>query len=360
MPRTNGTRLAATPLAAPAAPALAAPDRLAVPPPDPDPVARLAEKVRSLSMAGRVSFLPYLDPYTEETSLMRRMYPLMLRNPVVKQSLQHKVLSVAALDMMVVPAADGARDDEVADACRYALANAVEGEFLAVAEEILFPALIWKSVVAEKVWYPELWTRGKFTGKRFYRAVKAKKNAEPVYDEFSNLTGIRATGWGQAETFAPDDFLVLKNWPLFGGPGMSDLRAAYLYVWQLDTVEKLHLIHLDKFISPIVKATYDATFNHQLDGAKLDRDLEALKGGRSWIRVPAGVQIESLQLAVRGEAEFLDKCKDLREQIALRICKCSRPTRAATCAGTAACRRPRPSCSCGSWPRGWPACSIPG
>lgn len=284
---------------------------------DRDPVAVLAEKVRSATLAGRVSFLPWLDPYTEETVAMRRMYPIMLRNPVVKQSLQHKVHAVAALDMLVVPADETNRDHEVADFARYNYTEAMEGGFPALVEEILFPALIYKSSISEKVWYPDLWGRGKFRGKRFYRAFKAKEHVDPLYDEFRNLVGVRATGFGQAEIFPPEDFVVLKNWPLFGGPGMSDLRAAYGYVWQLDTIEKLHLIHLEKFLSPVMGATYDTTFD-LANLPKLEADLAAVRA-RGWLLTPDSVKVAAMTLATRGEAEFLAKCKDIREQLTLSI-----------------------------------------
>lgn len=295
----------------------AAPVDRAVPPLVSNPVNRLDEKVRAATLAGRVNFLPYLDPYTEETPQMRKMYPVMLRHPVVKQALSTKVESVAQLEMQMVPASESARDHEIADFALYQYQKAMHGGFQGLVQEILYPGLIYKSAVCELVWNEKLWGRGKHVGKRFLRALKAKEFAQLVQDEFRNIVGVRAMGFGQAETFSPDDFAIFINFRLFWGAGMSDLRAAYYSLWELDTVSKLHGIHLEKFLTPVVSASYGTAFDMN-ELPALQADL-ALMRSRSWITIPDTVKLESMQLAVRGEAEFLEYCRDRREQIALSI-----------------------------------------
>jgi SPP1 gp7 family putative phage head morphogenesis protein len=295
----------------------ALPGDRAVQPVQPDPVNELREKVRAATLAGRVNFLPYLDPYTEETPQMRRMYPIMLRHPVVKQALATKVESVAQLPMQIVPASDSPRDAEISDGALYALTSAIDGEFQGIAKEILYHGLIYKNSVCELVWYEDLWKRGRFAGKRFFRALKAKEFAQLVQDEFRNIVGVRAMGFGQAETFSPDDFAIFRNFALFHGAGMSDFRAAYKPLWELDTVEKLHGIHLEKYLSPMVHASYGPAFDvNQLPA--LQTDLGLMRS-RSWIATPPDVQLAALQMATRGESEYLEYCRDRREQIALSI-----------------------------------------
>lgn len=295
----------------------AVPPGNSVAPLTPNPIRALEEKVRAATLAGRVNFLPYLDPYTEETPAMRRMYPVMLRHGVVKQSLATKVESVAQLPMQVQPASDGQRDAEVADFVRYAYQDALDGEWQGLVQEILYPALILKSSICELVWYLDLWNRGRWQGKRFLKCLKAKEFATPIQDEYRNIVGIRAIGFGQSEIFSPEDYAVFFNFRLFHGAGMSDLRAAYILLWQLDTVEKIHGIHLENYLTPHKVATYSAGFDlNQLPF--LEADLQLMKS-RTWAIVPDTVKLESLQMATRGESEYLEYCKDRREQIALSI-----------------------------------------
>jgi Protein of unknown function (DUF935) len=296
------------------------------PAPRPTP-GQFAEKVRSWVAAGRVSFLPWLDPYTEETEQMRRMYPVMLRHGVVKQALLTKVHSVAALDLQTTPASYTTRDREVAEFVRYAYTTSIEGRFISLAEEVLLPALINKHSISEKVWYEGLWERGRWRGKRMLRCVKAKEHARLVQDEFRNVTGVQSYGFNNVnqDPWPASDFVIFKNLALFQGPGMSDLRAAYKHLWELDTVEKLHTIYLDQFGRPKVHATYADNFTILPDPTKgtdglpgLETDLQEF-GNRGWFLTPDSVKMEALSLATQSQADHLAFCKDRREQIAISI-----------------------------------------
>src|SRR5215831_20579952 len=55
--------------------------------------ARTIEKVRTATVSGRIRFLPWFDPYTEETPEIRNEYRKMLVEPAVKAAFQTKVLS---------------------------------------------------------------------------------------------------------------------------------------------------------------------------------------------------------------------------------------------------------------------------
>jgi hypothetical protein len=270
--------------------------------------------VQTWVAAGRVSFLPYCDPYTEETPAMRRMYLTMLRNPVAKTALLTKVQSVAALDLQTTPASEEPRDEEVAEFIRYALTDALDMGFPGACEEILVPGLVKPPNVVESVWHDSLWPRGRWRGKRMYRCFKSKEFADPMQDEYRNIVGIRAGGYGQSRVYDLEDFIVFQNLSLYQGPGMSDMRAAYTAMWELDTVAKLHVIHLEKYIDPYLVATnvdkdYQAALGVELEKAK----------ARRWLIPPDGAIVQAMSLSQKGPAEYLEFCKDRREQITLSI-----------------------------------------
>lgn len=279
------------------------------------PAEILGEKVYSATLHG-LSFLPYLDTTTEETQAIRDTYPTMLKSPVVKAALHGKVCAVSSLDLQSQPPDESPRAQEVADFTRYAYTQAIDGGFPKLAESILIPMLIFGTNVVEKVWMKDLWPRGKWAGRRFYRDMKAKdlSGLIIVEDEFRNVIGLKSTRYGQNEVFDPRDFVIARNMSLFEGPGQSDLRAAYAAYWKLDTVEKLRVIHLEKFTSPFLQGTY----NDSTDLPKLEAALAAAKS-RTWITIPEGVKVDCLSLATRGEAEFAQAIRDFKEDIALAI-----------------------------------------
>jgi hypothetical protein len=274
---------------------------------------------------GWVNFMPNLrsdhSPYHRQQCFRR-----MLHHDAVKAPLLQKVYSVSSLDIQATPASDSPRDIEIADFVKYQFTDAIEGEFPQVAESILLPALLTKNSVCEKVWRADTWPRGRFRGKRFYRTLKSKENAALKWDKFRNLTGVEGTGDdGKQRTWDPKDFVIFRNLPLFEDDGTADLEAVYDLVYRLDTIEQVHLIHLDKFTSPATVATYedgmkvkDADGNETPIEDALQSPLQAFKS-RNWIIVPKGVQLEALQLAQRGEAEFAAKCDELRQRIALAL-----------------------------------------
>lgn len=277
----------------------------------------LGEKVLAATAAGQITFLPYLDRYTEETETIRRAYWSMLKSPVVKAALLGKIFAVAALDLQVHPVnEDDPRDRAVAEFVHYAYTQAAEGGLPKLLETILLPGLIDKFSVVEKVWDADPWPRGKWRGKRFYRAFKAKENVRLEQDEYRNITGVVSNRFGQggSDPFDPRDFIIFRNLPLFEGVGMSDFRAAYGAYWRLDTVEKLRVIHLEKFTSPYFKGTY----KDEDDRDELASEMEKAKS-RSWIVIPDGAQLEALSIATRGEKEFDDAARSYKEDIALAI-----------------------------------------
>ncbi len=304
-------------------------------------MADLNEKIVYSETIGHLQFLPYLGTDASEPEKYpyrkRQCYRAMLNHDAVKAPLLSKVYSITSLELNTTPASDTARDGEIADFVKYQFTDAIEGEFQQVAESILLPAFLIKNSINEKVWYKEgdkwtapggLWPSGKFAGKRFYRTFKAKENAEIVEDDFNNIVAIKGQDIDGEETeFDPQDFVIFKHLPLFEDLGTADLEAVYDLVWKLDTVEKIHNLHLHKFTSPAVVASYGPSVQKIKDPKtgkeiSIQKNLEpnlASFGSRNWLIVPEAVKVESMQLATRGEAEFAAKCDELRQRIALAI-----------------------------------------
>lgn len=296
------------------APTSAAPDYA---PSQPDRLAEFQEKIVA-AMAFGVTFLPYLDPYTEETIEIKAAYRKMIRSPVVKAGLLQKVYSVASQDLQVAAVSDSPRDQDAAEFVRYAYTDAIEGGaggLPRMAEAILLPFLIDGKTVAERVWYKEPWQRGRWRGKQFYRDFKSKDTDQLTLnvDKFLNITSVTGRGEdGRYHDFPASDFIIGKHLAMFDGPGSSDLRAAYSAWWTLETLETLHRIHLGKFNGPFIVGTFG-------DGQQttLERNIKNAKGN-SWVVIPEGSKIELMNFVLAGDA-FLAKCKDLKENIAIAI-----------------------------------------
>lgn len=298
--------------------------RLGGPPVRPEPAEEgsldlFREKVLASALTGRQQFLPWLDRYTHETPQIRRVYREMMKSAVVKAALLSKVINVASQDLQVHPAEDTERDRAAADFARRAVLSC-QGGMRKIAETLLLPLLIDGHVVAEKGL--ELSQRGPTRGKVVYKHLKAKDTQDApavqlVTDEFRNVTGVYASGFGQGETFDPRGYVILSHMGLFESPaGTSDFRAAYAAYWKLDTVEKLRIIYLEKYTTPLLKGTYPA--GDYESKASVERAMAQAKGG-TWFSVPEGVMVEVMQIAMRGESEFQKAIADYKEEIALAI-----------------------------------------
>lgn len=280
-------------------------------------VSIVGEKIRSSSAIGQLQLLPYLDQWSQETYEHRRAYPLMMSDPIVKPALLGKIYAIASLDLQMTPAGETERDEEVAAFCQYAYTRAFDGGFPRLAEEILLHGWMFGTAIVEPVMSPDLWDRGKWQGKRFWKTAKAKEldGTNLVWDEFKNIVGVRAMRFGQNETFPASDFLIFRNNPMYGGPGTSEFRAAYAAWWRKNTVEKIRAIYLEKSATGMPVATYE----NPGDKESLEETMANLKD-RNWAIVPKTVQIELLTLAASGSSEAYDKAiKDYDEKICLAI-----------------------------------------
>jgi hypothetical protein len=264
---------------------------------------RTVEKLRA-AVAGGLRFLPRLDNYTEETSEIRAAYRLMLREPVLKSAHKTKVEAVAQLDWQVLPAdKKDPRAVDIAECLRHCL-KLVSGRTVRIARGVLGGALLDGFSVVEKKWTQI--RRGKWAGKWCWEMLKSKdtRNLTLSTDQFRNITAVRPLAFGIGQEFRPQDFLIYTYGGLFESAlGTSDHRAAYGSFWFKDTVKRLWGLHLDKYVSPVLKGTY----SDYVQKVALEEAMEQARSD-TWLTIPAGATVDALQLATRGEAEFEAAC----------------------------------------------------
>jgi phage gp29-like protein len=281
---------------------------------------RVAEKVR-VAVAGGLRFFPQLDRYTEETSEIRQAYRLMLRDPVLRSAHDYKVQGVSSLDWNVIPtsstpAGPTDRDEEVAEFWRHCFRR-VEGGTPAIVDAVVAGALVDGFSVSN--WSAEPEADGDFAGKLVLDRVKPKdtRYLQLLTDEFRNVTGVRAGTYNGGHVFDPaaDNLLVYSHSSLFASPsGTSDHRAAYGAWWLKDVVTKLLALHLDKWVSPALKGTYSTRDQKEA----LEEALENLRAD-GWLTIPMGAAVEALQIATRGESEFIEALERCDKQMLIGV-----------------------------------------
>lgn len=289
--------------------------------------AELREKIVSSEYSSRYPILPYLRPLDITWLPCHEWEEFLLAlkdHPIVKAALLQKLFSVASLDPQFEPASEAPRDQEIAEFTRYGFTRVLSMPETLM--EILYPALILKQSVCEMVFNDELHTRGRWVGKRFLKAIKAKRGATLVEDEFGNVTGVKGKNAdGEEVTWEGDDlasFFWFKNLPLFGQP-TSDFLACCNLIIEYENLKSMRNIHLERYTSPIIDATYSG--QGVLENGKklthaqaLEPRLAALKA-RGWIMHSDEVNIKGLELATRGEAEFQAALDSLEQKIVLSI-----------------------------------------
>jgi hypothetical protein len=80
--------------------------------------------------------------------------------------------------------------------------------------------------------------------------------------------------------------------------------------WFKDTIKKLWGLHLDKYVSPMLMGTYQTVDQK----AALEVALEQARAN-TWMTIPTGVLVSAVQMATRGEAEFLAACQYQDQQM---------------------------------------------
>lgn len=276
------------------------------------------EKVKA-GPAGMIlpKFLPYADDTTGETAEMRSHYRKMIGDPLVKPALLGKLLSVAALDLRIIPYDKrNERDKMVSKFVDYVLRDRLADSIPGLVWNMGLHAMIDGYSISEKVWGVE--DRGLWQYKWVLKALKPKLVDDEVVletDEFQNVKGVRALRYNSDELFHPRNFVIFRHMSMYGSPvGMSDLRAAYSVYWMLDSVRKLRAVALEKRAIPPLIGTYTVN-SHR---ASLQAALERLKSS-SWATIPESALITALDIAGRSEDLFANAMRDLREDLFMAI-----------------------------------------
>lgn len=280
------------------------------PPQDPDRSRLLTDKLVATLATGKLRFLHYTDPHTQETAEMRRAYRRMLKEPSIKSPLLDKVFSVASLDLLVNPAIeDDERQQEKADFAKDLILG-FPGGLRLIAERVLLPALIEGYSICEPDW--QLATRGKWRFK-YTLGDLFSPDSDWYTLEVDDRNRIKAvTSRFTNETWAPSEFVIFRHLSIFDSPlGMSDLRAAYRAYWLKDTAWKLRAIGLERFTLPMVKATYDV--NAKGHKASIE---EAVRNARAmgYILLPEGATVEAMELATKSQSDFKAAIEDLDKE----------------------------------------------
>jgi hypothetical protein len=264
--------------------------------------AGVVEKIRVASAGGRFRFLPWYDPYTEETPEMRASYRLMLADPIVLGAFRTTVFSVISQEWQFQPDDDDdPRQREAVEFCRYVFGK-VEGGTPAVGWSVLAHGQIDGHSVCEPVWDPDPIPFGRFRGKRRFLRVKAKDTRflQLGIDSYRNVTAVRGMGFNAGRVYDPAGFAVFSNLPLFENPaGMSAMRSCYGAFWRKDTALKLRSLHLSNYVGPYLKGTYgDASAKLALEEAFAEAKSD------HWLTVPATCLVEAIDLSMKGTEEF--------------------------------------------------------
>jgi hypothetical protein len=262
----------------------------------------VVEKVRVAAQGGRLRFLPWYDPYTDETPEIRREYPKMLVEPTVKAAFQTKILSVVSLPVQFNPPDDDdPRQQEAADFCRWTFKH-LEGGTPAAGWDILSGAVVKGHSLCEKVWPVDPLPSGRFRGKRPIVAIKAKDTdfLQPLVDAYRNVEAIRGYGFNAGRTWPVDTFVRFSYLDLYRNPGgMSDFRAAYRAYWQKHTAWQLWGLNLGSNTGPFIVGRYGDVSQK----AALDAALEEARG-HTWLSIPMNAAVEVIHLAAGEQAAF--------------------------------------------------------
>jgi len=278
-------------------------------------------RVRTGAAKGRFTFLPYLDSLTGETQAHRNAYPQMLREPSVKAGILEKVLSIAALDVATNTTGDGPNDQEAAEFGLHLIGRIRATDWdvsglPAFCETVVLPGLITGYSISEKTWHIE--ERGRWKGRLLLR-LKSRMPGQQVdleVDEHNNITAVIGRGASSGQRFEPHQFVIWRHLPLWDSPaGTSDLRAAYRAYFCIDTATKLRMIFLSKFAAgPMLKGTYaDSGQRGELEDA-----MESA-AANTWISIPDGVQVEMVDLAMKGTSDFKSAVDDFQQEVLLGI-----------------------------------------
>lgn len=292
----------------------------------------LAEQIRAYGSAN-LRLTPFFENLTGETPEIRSTYRQVLKEPTVKAALLGKIFAVSQLDLQMAAGDKTPWGQNIANFNRDNIAKS-KGGTRHVVESMLFGALLDGYSVSEKVRAPA--ERGKWKGKVVLKHLKSKDTqysagmaglgvftpgasgwgrVQITVDEFKNVVGIYAGSPNEGEEFNPNDFVVFTYLKLFESPlGMSDMRAINRASSCKEAAIKLRMIFLDKYTGPYLVG------KHNNETTKLFMEA-AFKKARAagYISIPEGSEVEVINLAMSGTADFKSAIDDFDREILIGI-----------------------------------------
>lgn len=273
------------------------------------------EQMRTHAGVSRVRTTPFTDNWTGETPEMRWAYRKSLSEPAVKAALLGKIISVCALDLQIDPKnKKDPQQHENAQLVKHCITSC-KGGTPGLIWEILSGGLIDGWSICEKVWGRE--ERGQYRGYRILKALKSKDTRfiQPEVDPYRNVIGLWNFRGNAGHRFDPADFVHFSYLSLFQNPcGMSDLRAAYRAIQVIPAVQLMRAVFLEKFIGPWMKGKVKT----QSLKAKMLSELQQARA-KGVIVLDEGSDVEVIDLATRGTADYQACLDDLRKEIATSV-----------------------------------------
>lgn len=275
----------------------------------------LAEQIKTYAGAFPLRFGHFQDNITHETPEIRASYRLALIEPTVKATLIAKVLNVAQLELTVNPASKRNKwDKHIAEFTQTALRRC-KGGVPQIVWNIAAPGLVDGWSLTEKV--SAVGDQGILKGRWTLAALKSKdtKYLWPITDNYRNVIGYQASQGNQGVYLDSKDFVHFNYMSFFENPlGLSDLRAAYRAIQCKLAAIKLRMMFLDRYTGPWMMGRYrDTTMR-----AELEAGLAAARAS-GYITIPDGTDVQLLNLAMSGTADFAAAIDAFDKEIAVSI-----------------------------------------
>ena len=269
------------------------------------PVSRITPEDRSRMRAlgellansyhqGQFRKMPWPDNFNKETPEIRRAYREMLRDGTIRSAFYSKILSVASLDVQVMPSDDSPAAQRVADFVKWNLTQSNLGGFPKIVRSILEGGCSEGYSLCEP--RIDIQRRGKY--RLMYTLQKFKGKDSKLYDlevdNFDEITSVYVKATNRRVN--PDRFVIWSYLSMFESViGSSDFRACYREFLIIDVAMKMAAIDVERFVLPMMKGTYKESDQKELME-------EALRTARSlgFAALPDGATIEALQLATAG------------------------------------------------------------
>jgi hypothetical protein len=275
----------------------------------------LNEQMRTHAGVSQTRHNIFADNWTGETREMRLAYRKALAEPTVKAALLEKIISVCRLNLQMTPANKrDKRSHEIAQFCQRSIERSEYG-VPGVLWGILSGGLIDGWSLGEKLMHR--CPRGEYRGLWTLKQIKSKdtRHIQIEIDPFRNITGFYSMRGNSARWFDPKDYVHFSYLSFFENPtGMSDIRAAFRGVELMPAVIKMRAVFLEKFTGPWIKGKISNTALRE----KMAQEL-AVARAKGYIVIDKDSDVEIIDMATRGTADFQACIEDLRQEMAIAI-----------------------------------------